>query len=225
MIQVMTRFAAVVLMSLLCSHSFAGIIILPVRRTAFPVEFDGSSLNVFDSESTLQFTDEILNQQTATRGFLSVSGIDASGAASSQPIGQSNFLSQSTSENSFGSFTLTDDNGVLLLSGRLGSGVLSGSEGADTATFRTDNAFFNGGSLLQFIQPRGSFSLGLIIDDDQGLQVSGDSRGSIAEFDANFTAQIDVQAVGGQVPEPGSVLMFSPILLMGLISRRRARKV
>ena len=226
MIQVMTRFAAVVLMSLLCSHSFAGIMINPLASTALPAGFDGSSLSIAASESNLQFTDEILNQQTATSGFLSVSGIQASGPALSTLVGQgpTEILTQPTTG---GSFELTDDNDNLLLSGNFGSGAIGGTTISNEAGFGTDNALFNGGSLLDFIDPEGSFSLSLILDAD-GLQGSGGSLGFIAGFDANFTAQIDVLAVdspNGQVPEPGSVLMFSPILLMGLISRRRARKV
>ena len=221
MTQVIFRFAAVALMSFLSSQSFAGIIINPVSSSTFPVGFNGGTLDVASSTSTLEFT-EILNQQTATNGTLSVSGITAVGAASSTPVGGIQFISQPTLG---GDFSLNDDaTGGLLLSGTFGSGAIVGSDSPTTnaAGFGTDNVIFNGGSLLQFIDTDGSFNLSFILDPP--LQIGGTS-GQVSPFDGNFTGQIDVQASGGQVPEPSSALMFSPILLMGLISRRRARKV
>ena len=225
MSQVLTRFAAVVLMSFLCSQSFGGVIggeviINPFANpTLFPAQFDGETLSTVASSSSLDFLG-ILVPQSNTTGIISVSDVEASGPAVS--LGE--LVVQQTTG---GGFSLTDDSNNVLLSGNFESGLLSGT-GANTANFRTDNALFNGGSLLEFVEPEGSFSLGLVIDGP-GLQVVNivNNSGELLPFAADFTGQILVQGIesDGQVPEPSSVLMFSPILLMGLISRRRTRKV
>ena len=101
-------------------------------------------------------------------------------------------------------------------------GLITGSTNSPSASFRTDEVTFSDGSLRQFIAPEGSFSLSLVIDGG-GLTFTPATSMSVNDaallgFSADATAQVTAQ---GQVPEPGSVFIFAPMLL-GLLARRRS---
>ena len=223
MAQILIRFAAVCLMTFLCSQSFAGVIpgniaVTPfgtptsrVQLTGTPVSNSLTLSSISVSQSSLEFNG-ILASQSIPTGTISVSNVMTDGNASLD-FGE---LSQPTTS---GDFSLSDPDDNLLLSGTFGAGLISGPTNDITAGFNTDQVMFNGGSLLQFIKPEGSFVLSLIVD---GGSLEQTTAGTLAPFSADITANITVQGIhpDGQVPEPGSIFIFAPMLL-GLVSRRR----
>jgi hypothetical protein len=139
---------------------------------------------------------------------------------SGQPMTFGTTLLQSTSG---GDFSLYDQNNVLLLGGTLGAGTLSGPVGG-TATggfLTTEFGDLTSGSLLSVVQQqslRSTFSISLTdVNNGAGFSLTG--GGDLADFEADGTANIGVQTV----PEPASLLLLLPGLLLSLGIWRRQR--
>ncbi len=136
------------------------------------------------------------------------------------PVVVVNTVLQATSG---GTFSLYDQSNVLLLSGTLGNGTLSGPLGS-TATggfLTTEFGTFTGGSLLAKLEQAGmtrsSLSISMTdVSNGAGLQLAQD--GSLQSFFADATANISAHE---SVPEPhGYALMYSALAAVYLGLRR-----
>jgi hypothetical protein len=121
-----------------------------------------------------------------------------------------------------GEFQLYDPSNLLLLSGSLGAGTLSGpiANSATGAFLTAEFGAFTGGSLLPVLSEAGvvrsTFSIGLTnVNDGAGLGLSPDNS-QLLPFSADATASI-----GGQVPEPASLVLATLAGLAVLSPRRR----
>jgi hypothetical protein len=120
-----------------------------------------------------------------------------------------------------GNFRLYDPNNVLLLSGTLGNGVLSGPiGGTSTGGFlTTEFGMFTGGSLLSSLSelPWSTLSISLTdVNSGSGMALKDD--GTLANFSADGTA-----VIGASVPEPASIVILS-VGTLGFFIRRHRRK-
>ena len=120
-----------------------------------------------------------------------------------------------------GTFSLWDQNNVLLLQAELGEGSINGSTNQSTGSFfNTEVVNFTGGSLLQYVlaTPGGlSFALaGITTNGANGLDVN---NGALANFTANASGLV----TGQPIPEPSSVaLLLSSLVGLGIRRRKAA---
>jgi hypothetical protein len=121
-----------------------------------------------------------------------------------------------------GEFELYDPSNVLLLSGSLGAGTLSGpiANSATGAFLTAEFGSFTGGSLLPALHEAGNvrstFSIALTnVNNGAGLGVNEDTN-RLLPFAADATASI-----GGQVPEPHGMLYAA---MSGLVLLPRIRR-
>ncbi len=151
-------------------------------------------------------------------GSVTLDGIKLVGA----PVGGvTGFALQATEE---GSFSLYDPDNVLLLSGTLGNGTLSGPIGG-TATggfLTTEFGAFTGGSLMGALGDHKHTTLSISLSDvNNGEGMSLTDSDQLANFTADATANIGANAV----PEPAAI----GLLLIGAgvlcFTRRPARSV
>ena len=193
---------------LLCCQSYAGVIGGPTTINLDPTDssnvvFDGSVFSTAEnSESTLTlggFLDKFSSPSNEV-ATISIQGVEASGDL----VTLAGSLFQGTEG---GNFEILDLSNELLLSGDFGPGVIglaqSGGVLSSAGGFSSDVTFTDG-LILEHIAPVGTISVSL-------SQIVANPTVEL-DFEANFTAEITV----GQVPEPSTLFMFSPIL-MGLL--------
>ena len=209
MYRIITRLTCSLAVALLCCQSYAGTI-------NFDPDFDdpgsdnrirldsgllGTTNVTFGSVTLSGFLNELTDDVNDT-GTISISGITVGDPVVPDPGTTSFFGTQS------GELEIVDSNGALLLSGNIEPGFLQVGEfnGGFSSVIT-----FTGGSLLEFIEDDGGLSLSLL-----ELEQSESS----SDFIATFTAEISANSLG-EVPEPSTLLMFSPILI-GLFARRRS---
>ena len=203
---------------LLCCQSYAGVIGGPTTINLGPTDssnvvFDGSVFSTAEnSESTLTLGGFLDKFSSPSNEFatISIQGVEASGdLVTLAGPGDEDSLFQGTEG---GNFEILDLSNELLLSGDFGPGVIglaqSGGVLSSAGGF-SSNVTFTNGLILEHIAPVGTISVSL-------SQIVANPTVEL-DFEANFTAEITV----GQVPEPSTLFMFSPIL-MGLLVRRRS---
>ena len=171
---------------------------------------DGIGATTGDQNTEVTFLGA-LNGQPAIEGDNASFSLDAINLVDSPTIFGTTIL-QATEG---GSFDLYDQDNVLLLSGTLGKGTLSGPLGG-TATggfLTTEFGAFTDGSLLPTLAIddllQSSFSISLT-DVNAGLGFGTDSDGELEDFSADATANIGARAV----PEPTAILT----LVMGMMA-------
>jgi hypothetical protein len=181
---------------------------------------DGNGLTAGDKDTDVEyfgFLDSLPNIPTGAS--LTLSGINRQGDAA---VSGGVVVTQTTNG---GSFSLFDDGNMLLLSGNLGTGLITGFTGAGGSTSTTgsflsvDPITFTAGSLLPLLDPNsGALSLSFSnvrTGTDPGMVVS---NGNLLDFTAVANGAIDASAV----PEP-SVLGMAALGAVAMIRRRRRR--
>jgi hypothetical protein len=226
----MNRITTAVLLVTLCvSTSRASTIIkLGFGADSLPdVELTGGILSTFDDGAGATSGDQ--NTQVAflgplssatpiegDRGSFSLNNIVLSG----EPLLVGGTVLQLTTG---GDFELYDPSNILLLSGTLGNGTLSGpiANSATGAFLTAEFGAFTGGSLMPTLDSanlvRSTFSIALTnVNSGIGLGVDLDTN-TVLPFTADSTA-----SVGGQTPEPAAValallggLMLLPVSRLG----------
>lgn len=206
---------------LLCCQSYAGVIVEPTTINLGPtsgsnVVFDGTAFNTTSlsgppaSTLTLSgFLDE-LGSPSNEFASISIQGVEAFGELVALPVGgESDLLFQGTVG---GDFEIRDLNDDLLLSGYIGSGLISAARSnvglSSAGGFSSDDVTFTDGSILDLIGPTGTISLSL-------SEIVANPTVELG-FEANFTAEITVE----QVPEPSTLFVFSPMLIGAFVRRR-----
>ena len=207
---------------LLCCQSNAGIIGGPTTINLGPtnvsnVVFDGSVFNTTSAPgspaSTLTLGGDLDKFSSPSNEFveIAIQGVEAfGGLVTNAPAGLGlEFLFQGTVG---GDFEIRDLNNDLLLSGEIGSGLISAvrtDSGLSSAGGFSSDVTFTDGLILEHIEPAGTISLSLSeIVENPTVELG---------FEANFTAEITVT----QVPEPSTLFVLSPVLI-GLLVRRRS---
>ena len=207
---------------LLCCQSYAGVIGGPTTINLAPtggsnVIFDGSVFNTApiteNPASTLTLGGFLDKFSSPSNEFVSISiqGVEAFGdLVTDTSVGSGiEFLFQGTVG---GDFEIRDLNNDLLLSGEIGSGLISAvrtDSGLSSAGGFSSDVTFTDGLILEHIEPAGTISLSLSeIVENPTVELG---------FEANFTAEITVT----QVPEPSTLFVLSPVLI-GLLVRRRS---
>ena len=221
--------AAVCLMAgvlLTSSVSAETVIKFDLAGSAGPdVQYSSSSLStiadglgVGDKSTDVEYFGFLKDLPAITSGAsLTLSGVSADGAAT--VIGGV-VVQQATTG---GTFSLYDDMDALLLSGNLGSGLITGFTGpsaSPTGSFLSVGPVnFTGGSLFPLLHPStGAVSLSFSqvkTGTTNGMQVSGST---LLDFTAVANGAIDASAV----PEP-SVLGMAALGAVAMIRRRRRR--
>ena len=205
---------------LLCCQSYAGVIVEPTTINLGPtsgsnVVFDGTAFNTTSlsgpPSSTLTlsgFLDE-LSSPSNEFASISIQGVEAFEDLVAVPVGlETELLFQGTVG---GDFEIRDLNDDLLLSGNIGSGVISAARsnvGLSSAGGFSSDVTFTDGSILDLIAPTGTISLSL-------SEIVANPTVELG-FEANFTAEITVE----QVPEPSTLFVFSPMLIGAFVRRR-----
>ncbi len=128
-------------------------------------------------------------------------------------------------ETTGGTISLWDNVGGLLLTGTLGSGAITGSQGGETGSFfNTTVMTYTAGSLLSFVSPtpagisialNGILSGGLV-----GMNVAFNPNTNAFELQ-NFTSDASGLLTGSAVPEPASMLLLGSAIFGGIASRRK----
>lgn len=205
---------------------------------------DGDASTAGDQKTNIIFVgalDSLVNDVVSGASF-SLAGVTATGT----PNVQGDLISQLTND---GSFSIYGASNTLLLKGQLGSGLITGSEAADTGSFfNTQNVSYTDGSLVQYVSPANkgiSLALAAILSSYNGSNVSGlrVADGALANFTASATGllsgnagangvvtkQITNGALNGQsdsggptpsVPEPATAALLLAGLLGGFARRR-----
>lgn len=206
------------------------IVKLPLDETGFDVEFDGTTFSTFDDGDATTTGDQ--NTRVLFEGFLgllpdidtpvasfSLNGVLASGSPSiTGPV-----IVQTTTG---GTFDLYDGSNVLLLSGSLSDGAITGSSTDTTGSFFTTTfSIFTGGTLAALLDPNSaglSFAMTSIVSEGglPGLQVV---NGALLPFVGDSSGLIEGSRNANAIPEP----MSAALLLTGLVGaaakkRRRA---
>lgn len=179
---------------------------------------DGNAATLGDQDTNVFFDGYLSGVADISSGAsFSLSGILASGAPSIAGV----VVSQNTAG---GTFNLYNSANTLLLSGTLGSGLLSGSDtGSVGSMFTTSVGNFTAGSLLGLLPAQNSLFLTLALSNIQtagspGLDVA---FGIIQNFSGNGQVSIDSE-VGAAVPEPFTLgLLLTGTLAGALVSRRK----
>lgn len=175
-------------------------------------------LGVGDKSTDVEYFGFLKDLPDITSGAsLTLSGVSADGSAS--VIGGV-VVQQNTTG---GMFSLYDDMDSLLLSGTLGSGLITGFTGPSASTtgsfLSVGPVNFTGGSLFPLLHPSTgalSFSFSEVkTGATNGMVVSG---GTLLDFTAVSNGAIDASAV----PEP-SVLGMAALGAVAMIRRRRRR--
>jgi len=205
---------------LLCCQSYAGVIVGSTTINLDPISgsnvvFDGTVFNTTSSPenpvSTLTlsgFLDE-LSSPSNEFARISIQGVEAFEDLVAVPVGlETELLIQGTIG---GDFEIRDLNDDLLLSGDIGSGLISAARsdvGLSSAGGFSSAVTFTDGLILDRIGPTGTISLSL-------SEIVANPTVELG-FEANFTAEITVE----QVPEPSTLFVFSPMLIGAFVRRR-----
>ena len=159
------------------------------------------------------FLDPLVADILANASF-TLAGVTASGAAS---VVGGVIVSQATTG---GTFSLYDPSNVLLLTGVLGNGAITGSTGNSTGSFfNTNNATFTGGSLLAYVATTPaalSLSFTNLLSGNVGAMVV--NNGVLGNFVADATGNIS----GSAVPEPASMALLLSGVLGAAVRKRKA---
>lgn len=184
---------------------------------------DGDASTTGDQNSSIRFVgilsfmDDILSGAS-----FSLADVMASGST----MINSGVVSQSTMG---GTFEVYDDVNVLLLSGSLGAGMLSGGLESSTGSyFNTTFATFNGGTLMSYIAPTpGALSVALSgILSDSGIVGMAPIVGCEQDCQLrNFNASADQLIDGQPVPEPGALLLLTTGIAGAIMRRRKSKMI
>lgn len=171
----------------------------------------GTTGNQDVSGDYLNFLDSIAS---FSGGSFTVSGLTASGP----PTVFSTFVSQNLTG---GSFSLYNSSNTLLLSGTLGTSLLSGLSGPGGVASVTSGATVTGGTLQPLIAP-GSLSISISITDiNDGAGFTLSSGNTIID---PFSGDMMVTFAGNEaVPEPSTAALLIAGVMGSMIVRRKRR--
>lgn len=175
---------------------------------------DGNAATTGDQDTGLEFVGFLdgLFADIASGASLSIAGITANGLATVAGT----LVTQATTG---GTFSVYSPANVLLLSGNLADGAITGSTSATTGSyFNTTVATFTGGSLLAYVATTpAAFSLSFSnVGGRHGFGMLVTANG-LQNFVADATGQIE----GAPVPEPASAALLISGVLGGIAARRR----
>lgn len=219
---------AMLLLGTVSAASAETIVKFPLGSAGNDVAFDGTTFGTVDDgdasttgdqntavifSGVLAFLPEI---EDAIASF-SLDSVLASGA----PAVNGTLVVQETTG---GTFELYDPSNVLLLSGTLSSGALTGTSTDSTGSFfNTTFATFTGGSLAALLDPN-TAGLSLALTSifsaaGPGLHVV---NGALSPFSADAAGLLEGSA-STQVPEPiTAVMLLSGLAVGGAVRRRKA---
>lgn len=188
--------------------------------TTFGTLSDGDALTLGDQDTSVNFVgifSGLFADLVSPPGSFTLSGVTATGSTG---FVNTVFSQQTTG----GSFSLYDPSNVLLLSGDLADGAITGSLNSQTGSFfDTTVGTFTGGTLLPYLLPQ-SFGLSIALNGVQSGNLPGftvDQNGNLSAFTAAGSGLIQ----GAAVPEPVTAIMLLTGASAAVLRRRKQRAV